>query len=91
MSHDLYMHYCFLGSSDTCPRGHTDLQSPVKCLDHRYCGRDSMQSCKAVVGTTVYLHRLICIQHHRIVVYSLHFAYSCDATQKYGYTHESHE
>ncbi len=38
--------------SDTRPQGCTDLQSPVKCLDHRYCGRYSMQSCKAVLGCT---------------------------------------
>ena len=34
--------------SDTCPQGYTDVQSLVKCLDHRYCGRDSsegMQGC----------------------------------------------
>ncbi len=34
--------------SDTCPQGCIDLHSPVKCLDHRCCGRYSMQSCKAI-------------------------------------------
>ena len=31
---------------DPIYQGCTDLQSPVKCLDQRYCDRYSMQSCK---------------------------------------------
>ncbi len=26
--------------SETCPKGYTDLHSPVKCLDCSCCGRD---------------------------------------------------
>ena len=40
--------------SDTRPQGYTDLQSLVKCLDHRCCGRDNMQSCKAVLGCAMH-------------------------------------
>ena len=36
--------------SDTHPQGYNDLQSLVRCRDCKCCGRDSMQSCKAVLG-----------------------------------------
>jgi len=36
------------------PQGYTGLQSPVECLDHRYGGRYSIQSCKAVSGCTMH-------------------------------------
>ena len=36
------------------PAQRAQLQSPVKCLDHRCCGRDNMQSCKAVVGCAMH-------------------------------------
>ena len=38
--------------SDTF-QGYNGLQSPVEYLDHRYGGRYSMQSCKAVSGYAV--------------------------------------
>jgi hypothetical protein len=34
--------------SDTLSQGYTNLQSLVKCLDHRYCFGYSMQSSKVV-------------------------------------------
>ena len=46
--------------SNTHPRGYTDLQSLVKCLDHRCYDRASMQSCKAVLGCA--MHRACFVQ-----------------------------
>ena len=45
--------------SDTRPQGCTDLQSPVKCLDHKYCDGYSMQSCKAVLGCAMHCVTLL--------------------------------
>ncbi len=41
------MYFLIDWTSDTCPQECTDLQSPVKCLDHRSYVRRNMQSCKA--------------------------------------------
>jgi len=54
--------------SDTCSWGYTDLQNLVKCLDHKCCGKDSMQSCKAVAGCAMHWNALKCISESTVPV-----------------------
>ena len=47
------LNFLIVWISNTRRQGYTDLQSPVECLDHKYCSRYNMQSCQAMLGCAV--------------------------------------